>query len=63
MKQLLFSISYVPRDGESTLDEIEEQGTGALNGDGRLEEIAHECCKAKGDGSAGVSLLKGLAPP
>ena len=23
MKQLLFSISYVPRDGESTLDEIE----------------------------------------
>jgi|GEM_PF-1725886 len=26
MKQLLFSISYVPRDGESTLDEIEELG-------------------------------------
>ena len=24
MKQLLFSISYVPRDGESTLDEIEQ---------------------------------------
>ena len=42
---------------------IEEQGTGALNGDGRLEEIDNECCKAKGDGSAGVSLLKGLAPP
>ena len=25
MKQLLFSISYVPRDGESTLDEIESK--------------------------------------